>query len=264
MSRIVAKVLKYQASDAARSRWLVVYTLFFFVAAEGLLRFAGGDAKAVLSLMNVVLFVIPLVTLVLGTVYLYNAREFTELLLAQPINRGTLYAGLYLGLALPLAAAFVVGVGVPFLVRAGGDPAFRGAVAALLGTGVVLTASFTAIAFVIATRADDRLRGLGLAIGVWLLLALLYDGIVLVIAATFADYPIERSLLALTFANPIDLARVLLLLELDVSALMGYTGAVFQHFFSGAYGIAAAGGALLVWIAAPIALGARFFRRKDF
>ena len=33
---------------------------------------------------------------------------------------------------------------------------------------------------------------------------------------------------------------------------------------SGALGIAAAGGALLLWIAVPIALGARFFRRKDF
>ena len=264
MTGVVRKVLTYQASDAARSRWLLVYALFFFLATEGLLRFAGGDAKAVLSLMNVVLFVIPLVTLVLGTVYLYNAREFTELLLAQPITRGTLYAGLYLGLAVPLATAFVAGVGIPFLVRGGGDPAFRGALVTLLGAGVVLTAVFTAIAFVIATRAEDRLRGLGLAIGVWLLLALLYDGAVLVIAATFADYPIERPLLALTFANPIDLARVLLLLKLDVSALMGYTGAVFQHFFSGALGIAAAGGALFVWVAAPIALGARFFRRKDF
>jgi Cu-processing system permease protein len=264
MSGVIGKVVKYQASDAARSRWILVYAIFFFLASEGLLRFAGGDAKAVLSLMNVVLFVIPLVTLVLGTVYLYNAREFTELLLAQPVARGKLFAGLYLGLAVPLAAAFLGGVGVPFLVRGGGDPAQRGALLALLGVGVVLTCVFTALAFVIAGRAEDRLRGLGLAIGAWLLLALVYDGLVLVVVALFADYPIEGPLLALTFANPIDLARVLLLIELDVSALMGYTGAVFQKFFSGPLGIAAAGGALLVWIAAPIALGARFFRRKDF
>jgi len=264
MTGVAAKVLKYQASDAARSRWLFVYALFFFVASEGLLRYAGGDAKAVLSLMNVVLFVIPLVTLVLGTVYLYNAREFTELLLAQPVPRGRLFAGLYLGLALPLASAFVAGVAIPFLLRGGGDPGQRRALLTLLAVGVVLTCVFTAIAFVIAVRAEDRLRGLGLAIGAWLLLALLYDGAVLVLVAMFADYPIERPLLALTFANPIDLARVILLLELDVSALMGYTGAVFQNFFSGALGIAAAGAALLAWIAVPIALAARCFRRKDF
>jgi Cu-processing system permease protein len=180
------------------------------------------------------------------------------------VPRGRLFAGLYLGLSLPLASAFVGGVAIPFLLRGGGDPAQRRALLTLLAVGVVLTCVFTAIAFVIAVRAEDRLRGLGLAIGAWLLLALLYDGAVLVLVAMFADYPIERPLLVLTFANPIDLARVILLLELDVSALMGYTGAVFQNFFSGALGIAAAGAALLAWIAVPIALAARCFRRKDF
>ena len=264
MSHVALKVLKYQASDAARSRWLAVYALFFLVACEGLLRFGGGDAKAILSLMNVVLFIIPLVTLVLGTVYLYNAREFTELLLAQPVSRTDLFTGLYLGLSIPLVGAFVAGVGLPFLIRGGGDPAQRGTLFALLATGAALTCIFTAIAFWIAIRAEDRLRGLGLAIGVWFLLALLYDGAVLVAVAVFADYPIERPLLLLTFANPIDLARVALLLRLDVSALMGYTGAVFQRFFGGAAGIASAAGALLVWIALPVLIGARDFRRKDF
>lgn len=264
MSHVSMKVLKYQASDAVRSRWLAVYAVFFLVASEGLLRFGGGDAKAILSLMNIVLFVIPLVTLVFGTVYLYNAREFTELLLAQPVSRRDLFAGLYLGLSIPLVAAFVAGVGVPFLVRGGGDPSQRGTLIALLAAGAALTCIFTAIAFSIAIRAEDRLRGLGLAIGVWFLLALLYDGAVLIAVAVFADYPIERPLLALTFANPIDLARVALLLRLDVSALMGYTGAVFQRFFGGVAGIASAAGALLLWIALPVLLGAREFRRKDF
>jgi len=91
-----------------------------------------------------------------------------------------------------------------------------------------------------------------------------YDGLVLIGVALFADYPLERPMLVLTFANPIDLGRVLLLLRLDVAALMGYTGAVFQRFFGGSFGTAAAGLALVVWIAAPVALGARSFARKDF
>ena len=47
------------------------------------------------------------------------------------------------------------------------------------------------------------------------------------LACLFADYPIERPMLGLMLANPVDLARVVLLLRFDVSALMGYTGAVF-------------------------------------
>jgi Cu-processing system permease protein len=108
------------------------------------------------------------------------------------------------------------------------------------------------------------LRGLGIALGVWLLVGLLYDGLVLVAVAVFADYPLERPILALTFANPVDLARVLLLLKLDVAALMGYTGAVFQRVFSGPLGPSLAAGMLGLWIAVPLAVGARQFRRKDF
>jgi Cu-processing system permease protein len=155
-------------------------------------------------------------------------------------------------------------VALPFILRGGGDPAQRAALLTLLALGVVLTSVFTAIAFWIALRAEDRLRGLGMALGVWLLLGLLYDGVVLFVVAVFSDYPIERPLLLITFANPIDLGRMLMLLQLDVAALMGYTGAVFQRFFAGTSGIALASAALAGWVLVPLALGARLFRRKDF
>ena len=84
----ILKVLKYQARDAVRSRWLIAYVAFFLLVTEGLLRFSGDPMKAQLSLVSLVLFLVPLVSIVFGTVYLYNAREFIELLLAQPVNRG--------------------------------------------------------------------------------------------------------------------------------------------------------------------------------
>ena len=92
---------------------------FFLVLTDALLRFGGGGTRALLSLVDIVLFVVPLVTLVLGTIYLYNAREFTELLLAQPVRRRAVFGGLYIGLVLPLMLAFVGGVGVPFALRGG-------------------------------------------------------------------------------------------------------------------------------------------------
>ena len=134
-------------SDVGRSRWLLAYALFFFLATDALLRFGGGGSKALLSLMNVVLLLVPLVSAVFGTTYLYNAREFTELLLAQPVRRGDLYAGLYLGLALPLSLGFAAGVVVPFFVHGVDDPAQWRLVAALAITGVALTCVFVALAW---------------------------------------------------------------------------------------------------------------------
>ena len=263
-ARVAAKVAGYELRNVARSRWLLAYALFFLVTTDALLRFGGGGGHALLSLVSVVLFVIPLVGLVFGTTYLYDAREFTELLLAQPIGRGRLFAGLFAGLALPLSAAFVVGVGLPFAWHGVEDAAQLGTLLVLGGAGAALTVTFVGLAFLIALRTDDKVRGLGLAIGVWLALSLLYDGVVLLGVAMFADFPIERPLLGLMLANPIDLARVLMLLRFDAGAVQGYTGAVFARFFGSDGGTIVAMLALSLWAAIPAALGLRAFRRRDF
>ncbi|HEX7941328.1 MAG TPA: ABC transporter permease subunit [Gemmatimonadaceae bacterium] len=259
-----AKVVGFELRDVIRSRWVIAYALFFLIVTDALLRFGGGGTKALLSLMNVVLFIIPLVNLVFGTMYLYDAREFIELLLAQPVRRRQLFAGLYLGLALPLSLGFLVGIGAPFAVHGLDDPSQWGTLAALALCGVLLTAIFIAIAFLIAVRLEDKVKGLGAAIALWLVFAVLYDGIVLLAVTIFADYPLERPMVALMMANPVDLARVLLLMRFDVSALMGYTGAVFEKLFGTASGAALALGVLAAWCAVPLAVGGRWFQRKDF
>ena len=257
------RIMKYELRDVARSRWLVAYTLFYLVATDALLRF-GGAGKALVSLISLTLFVTPLVALVFGTVYLDHAQDFTELLLAQPVTRRQLFGGLYLGLVLPLGAAFVIGVLVPFAAHGFEEPSQRASLAVLVGVGLALTFVFTALAFVVVSLSDDRLKRIAAAIGVWLLVAVMYDGLVLVLVMVLADYPIERPMLALMIANPVDLARVLLLLQFDISALLGYTGAVFEQFFSGGRGIAIASAALALWILAPTALALRLFERRDF
>src|SRR5689334_24597004 len=123
MSRVVAMVARAQARNVLRSRWLVAYVGFFAVVSDALLRFGGDSTRALLSLVNVVLFVVPLVALVFGATYLYDAREFTEVMLAQPVGRTPLFAGLLLGLAGPLALAFAGGVTLPFLLHGVGGHA---------------------------------------------------------------------------------------------------------------------------------------------
>jgi Cu-processing system permease protein len=259
----VLKVLKYELRDVLRGRWLIAYALFFLLLTEALLRFGGGGERALLSLMNVVLLVIPLMSLVFGTVYLYGAREFNELLLTQPVHRRQLFGGLYLGLGVPLVLSFAAGVALPFLARAG-SAGGAGPLALLIGVGTALTLVFTAIAFLVAVRLDDRAQGLGAAVLLWLVLAVVYDGIVLLGATALADYPLEKPLLLLMLVNPLDLGRVLLLMSFDAAALMGYTGAVFERFFGSALGALLASVALLTWIALPLAAGSRMFERKDF
>jgi Cu-processing system permease protein len=72
-------------------------------------------------------------------------------------------------------------------------------------------------------KTRDKAKVIGAAITLWLYFSLLFDGFVLFLLFQFADYPLEKPMIALSALNPIDLGRILILLQLDVSAMMGYT-----------------------------------------
>ncbi|MEO8139446.1 MAG: ABC transporter permease subunit [Gemmatimonadota bacterium] len=262
--RNARKILGYQLRDVLRNKWILAYALVLMLLTEALFRLGGDGGRVLLSLLNVVLIFVPLVGLTFGTLYLYTAREFIELLLAQPVGRGSMFAGLWAGLVLPLSAALVVGTGLPFLLHTSDGPVPVHSLLMLLGTGVLLTGVFTALAFLIALRFDDRARGFGAALLVWLACAVVYDGLVLLTVTIFGSYPLETPLLGLMLLNPLDLGRVMLLLDFDVAALLGYTGAVFQHFLGTALGLGVAATSLVLWTALPLWLGARRFGRRDF
>lgn len=255
------KILKYQILDVLRSKWVIAYTLFFALATEGLLRFGGDSAKAIVSLLNIVLILIPLASIIFGTLYIYNAREFVEMILAQPIQRRVLFLGMFGGLVLPFAGAFIVGAGIPFIIH---HQEYSATLLTLFICGIVLTVVFIAIACWIATTFDDKASGIGVAFGVWLFFSVVYDGLVLLIITTFSDYPLETPTIALSVLNPIDLARIIVMLKFDIAALLGYTGAVFEKFFGTINGILISGCALLLWIVLPLTAGIRTFTRKNF
>ena len=92
---------------------------------------------------------------------------------------------------------------------------------------------------------------------------MLFDTLVLFLLFQFSDYPIEKGMVALSFLNPIDLSRVLILLRIDVSAMMGYTGAVFQSFFGSEVGMVIALAIMMTWIAVPLSISTIRFNKKD-
>ncbi len=258
------KVMKYGFFDLLRSRWIIIYTLFFLAVTSGLLYFGGDANQAVLSTLNLVLLVVPLISLVLGLSYYYYTRDFVELILTQPIGRSSVFLGHFSGLALPLVAAFLLGSGLPFLlagVRQGAD--WR-VIASLMVAGTLVSLIFSALAFWIGLLNEERVKALGIALGVWLGMTMIYDGLLLLFSILMQAYPIERSLIILSLFNPIDLSRILVLLQLDTAALMGYTGAVFQRYFGSNLGILASLGSLLIWTGLPVYLGLRSFKRKNF
>ena len=70
-----------------------------------------GFGRVTTSLFNLVVYLVPLLALILGTAEVAGRREALALVLAQPVGRFEVLLGSYLGLALALTAALVVGLG---------------------------------------------------------------------------------------------------------------------------------------------------------
>lgn len=257
------KVFRYELRDLLRGRAIGGYALFFAAATWGLLHFGGGPGRALPSLATLIVLVVPLACLLFTTTFVYHSSDFIELLLAHPIGRRPLFAGLYMGLTLPLMAAFLIGLLLP-LIASGALLEHQSGVLLLSLAGVLLTGAFTSIGFLVALRVSDPARGSGLALLLWLALAVLYDGVVMYAAYRWAAYPLEGPMLVLMALNPVDVARILVLMALDASALMGYTGAIFQDFFGGTRGILVSVTSLMLWMSVPALLAMRTFQKKDF
>ncbi|MEJ5351911.1 MAG: ABC transporter permease subunit [Melioribacteraceae bacterium] len=264
MVNTLIKIIKYQIHDIIRSKWILIYTIFFFAFSYSIFSFSDNFTKIVISLLNVTLLFIPLVSIIFGTIYLYNNKEYIVFMLSQPIKRETLYLGLYFGMAAPLILSFLFGAGIPFLIFVNKFTIDNPILFLLITSGILQTLIFSSLAFYITTINENKLLGLGVSIFFWLFFTAIYDGIILLLLNNFQDYPLEKISLALTFLNPIDLARVLLILKLDISALMGYTGAVFQKFFSNSFGIFISLIAMTLWFLIPLIAGLKKFIKKDF
>lgn len=260
---MILKIARYQLRDVFRSRWIIVYGLLFLVFADLLFRFGGDGLRVVSSMLNITLLVIPLASMILGAFYLYNTREYIEMLLCHPVRRNELFWGLLAGLSLPMISVFAAGTLLPFLYNQADAVAWVAALQ-LVMTGSVLTVICTGLAYYLALRFDDRIKGLGLALVLVLMFTLVYDGLILFVIYLLASYPLERAVLALTLFNPIDLGRIFMLLQLDISALMGLTGAVFRDFFGTTTGVLIALGSMTLWMALPVLAGYRTFLVKDF
>lgn len=247
-----------------RSRWSYVYFVFYLALGFVLLFLNNDMNKAIITLLNIIIVLTPLIGTIFGVMYYYNSKEFTELLLAQPIKRSKIFLGQYIGISVSLTLSLVLGLGIPFLMYGLFKSTAIFDFALLLVVGSLLNFIFVALAFNIALSNDNKIKGFGYAILMWLFLAVIYDGLFLISLIVFNEYPLDKFSLVATMFNPIDLSRILILLKLDISALLGYTGAVFKQFFGTNFGLLVSLGVMILWVIFPVWRINYKLRKKDF
>lgn len=252
------RIIKFVILDIIKNKIVLAYTLLLAIFAWSAFSLEDTSAKGVLSLLNIILLIVPLVSVLFTTIYIYNSAEFVELLTSQPIKRNKIWISLFIGLSGSMAIAFFLGAGVPLFIYT--EPSLS---LIMVSIGMLISLVFVSLAFLSASITRDKAKGIGVSIMLWLYFALLFDALVLFLLFQLSDYPIEKMMVGITATSPIDLARILILLHLDVSAMMGYTGAIFKKFFGSAEGMVIAFFLLTLWVAIPYYISLRIFKRKD-
>lgn len=261
---------------AVRSRWTQIFALVFAalalaVAGSGYILTGGYGlqdfARTAVSLVQLVLFLVPLTSLLIGVLQLAPERGAAELLFSQPVGRGAVLVGKMLGLLQALVAAQAFGFGAAGLVifSQSGGSGLGSFVMVALGS-VVLTAVFLGIAALISAGSPGRRRArvLAVALVVWFALVVLFDVVALGIATLLPSGAASRVLICGVILNPVDAVRTGALLAVEGSAAFGSASLAFLRFTGGSAGAAAwIAASLCVWIVLPAWLAVLRLRRTD-
>jgi Cu-processing system permease protein len=267
-------ILAREIQESMRSRWFLALMAVFCALALGVsyLSFAGANAlgfagfnRTVASLLNLMLLFVPLMGLLIGALGLAGEREDGTLgyLLAQPVSRLSVYAGKFLGQGLSLVMAVGLGLGLAGLVvgwHAGADGA--GAFATLAAAAVLLGGASLGVGFLVSVRSATRMRALAYALVLWVVFEFALDAVA--VGLVTAGWCGPQGLLAVSFSNPVQLAKVFCLLSLSEKLeVLGPAGVGAVKTFGRTGSLLLFGGGLAAWALVPAGLGWLTFRRMN-
>lgn len=270
----VIAIARQEARVNIRNKWTLTFAAafgllslaisYFGLVTTGAVGFQGFE-RTTSSLMSLVLYLIPNLSLVLAALSLTGEPGTFELLFSQPVSRTEILAGKILGLFFSIAVSTLCGFGLSGMVIAwnvgtDGLPRF----AAFVGLALLLSLVFLAIGALVSVVCPARSRAFGFSLFLWFFFVLFYD--LLVIGATFLLNERAANTLIFTslFANPVDVVRVAGLMVLGDSTVFGAAGAALLKFLGGR-GLSAVVlvGATLLWVAVPLLVAQRKLRRQD-
>lgn len=270
----ILTLARRELAISIRNKWTVIFAAVFGVLITAISYFGSMTAGAAgfqgfnrtsASLLSLVLYLVPLVSLMMATQSFAGGAVENEILFSQPISRSEILIGKVLGLFASMSAATLAGFGLGGLVIATqadmddiwGYPVF-------VGLSLVLSLVFLSLAALVSMIGRRQTKAFGLALLIWFFFVIFYDLLVLggslLLKEKTANYFIFGSL----FGNPVDMVRVAGLISLQGEEIFGPAGAALVKFLGGeAFGSAALVLSLMVWIAVPMLISLRLLRRQD-
>ncbi len=256
-------LLKFEILENIRNGWIYLYFFVSFAGAAAIMQLSADEPiKATASLLSLSLLMIPLFSLLFSGLAFSESMPFLETVIVRQVSRRDIYISKFFGLGLGMGVAYLTAFMLAALISFR-HAQFLSAFILMLIQGFLMHFIFCALAMAIAGLVRRREVLIALLLIVWFYFYIIYDLIIMTVGVLFGDYPIEGAVLGLFFLNPLDLMRMIILLNIDLSSLLGFGAALFQNVFGGVTGTLTAIAVLVAWIAMPFFLGLRLFLRRD-
>jgi Cu-processing system permease protein len=257
-----------------RNRWTLLFAGLFGILVLAISYFGlvtGGSvgfqgfARTSASLLNMVLYIVPLIALTMGTLSFNSEKSASELLFAQPVTRGEILFGKFLGLFASIFTATLVGFGLAGIIiaaKAGNDGVWR--YPAFVAFSLLLALIFLSLSAFISTICRRKTRAFGVALFAWFFFVLFYDLLVIGGTFLFKERTANTLVFGSLFGNPVDMVRVASLMTLNGKDIFGAGGAALLRFLGGeALSLLILIIALGLWVVTPLVAAQRLIKHQD-
>ena len=273
--RTIGCIANHELLMNVRSKWIMGFSVTFALIALGIsyfgLAFIGYEVefqdfyRTVASLLNLIIYVIPIVALVLGANSFSGEHGEIDMLAAQPLSRVEILAGKTGGLFVTLLVSTLIGFGVAGLViafRSGYEGIWKYIIFVLLSVG--LATIFLSISILITVLSKGKAKALVVSLLLWFFFVIFYDLCVIAISYAVEERYLRTVLYFSLLGNPIDIVRVLTLMTVGGTSALGPAGAGLIRQYGGlGAGIILSVGLILIWVVVPLLLAGYLFSRQD-
>jgi Cu-processing system permease protein len=270
----VTTIARQELVINVRNKWTMIFAVAFGVLVLAISYFglvtAGtigiqGFARTSASLLNLVLYVVPLVALIMGTMSFTSEKTSSELLFSQPVTRTEILLGKLAGLFASIFTATLIGFGLAGLViaaRAGSEGVLR--YPAFVGLSLLLALIFLSLSALVSALCHRKAKAFGVVLFLWFFFVLFYDLVVIGVTFALRERTANTFIFSSLFGNPVDMVRVASLIVLNGKEIFGVAGAALLKFLGGdVASVLLLIGGLTAWVIGPFALAQRLLKRQD-
>ncbi|PYY29654.1 Uncharacterized protein PIL02S_01854 [Paenibacillus illinoisensis] len=212
-----------------RNPWSYSFLILFCVFSLSLLvinslNVVEGYSGTTSSLVNLILYLLPLMTLFIGSFSLTSEKEdgSWQLLSTYPLATSSFILGKYLGLSCVLLTIVSFGYGLMGLISG-----FVGNSFSLLTYGLFILFScglvfmFLTIALFIGSVCKNRWQALTISVSVWFFSVIAWPTL-LIAGLSFVPYTWVQPMLSIfTLLNPAELIRLFVVIKLGGGSVLG-------------------------------------------